>query len=76
MTQTLFDEYNKYLKKFYGRTASAETFANFMKYCQNGVEINGIKPFPNPINLWAFGNKITSDEANELFFKNKEVDHG
>lgn len=66
----LFEAYNEFLAKWYGRTCSKETFAKFVRYCDRNETENGVKPILNPINLYAFGKGTTSAEANELLLKN------
>lgn len=65
----IFKDYNDFLKQRYGRTASKETFANFVRYCQAGRMENEVKPILNPINLYAFGHGISSSEASDLMFR-------
>ncbi|MGT2926887.1 hypothetical protein [Streptococcus cuniculipharyngis] len=74
MTQTLFKAYNEFLKKRYGRSASKETYENFIGYCRRGVMENGVKPILNPVNLYAFGCGISSAEAVDLLFEKAVAD--
>lgn len=66
MDQEIFSGFNTLLKKMYGKQASIKTFNQFVEYCQKGKEVNGIKPVLNPINLYAFGLGITTEEADRL----------
>lgn len=68
-TQTLFEGYQRIVKKYYGRTVSLETFNKFVEYTKKGETVDGVKPILNPINLYAFGLGITSEEANQLLFR-------
>lgn len=68
-TQTLFEGYQRIVKKYYGRTVSLETFNKFVEYTKKGETVDGVKPILNPINLYAFGLGLTSEEANQLLFR-------
>lgn len=71
---TIFEAHNAFLKKFYGKTAGRETFKRFVRYCQTGQMENGVKPILNPINLYAFGHGISSQEASDLMFRKETTD--
>ncbi|HEK9150150.1 TPA: hypothetical protein SUF49_002020, partial [Streptococcus equi subsp. equi] len=64
MAQEIFDGFNALINKMYGRQSSIETFNRFVEYCQKRREENGVEPVLNPINLFAFGVGITTEEAN------------
>lgn len=66
MTQTLFKHFNDRLVKEFGKPASQQTFDAFAKYCAQGKEIDGVGINFNWVNLYAFGNKISTDEANAI----------
>lgn len=70
-TQTLFEAYQKTIKKYYGKTVSFETFNKFVEYTKKGEMVNDVKPILNPINLYAFGLGLTSEEANRILFEDK-----
>lgn len=76
MDQEIFSGFNALLKKMYGKQASIETFNHFVEYCQKGKEVNGVKPVLNPINLFAFGVGITTEEANKLRIKRYKQENG
>lgn len=71
-TQTLFEAYQKTIKKYYGKTVSLETFNRFVEYTKRGEMDNDVKPILNPINLYAFGLGLTSEEANRILFEERE----
>lgn len=71
MTQQLFEAYQRFVKKYYGRTVMQETFNKFVEYTKRGEIVNGVKPIMNPINLYAFGTGLTSEEAKDLMFKKR-----
>lgn len=71
-TQMLFEGYQRIVKKHYGRTVSLETFNKFVEYTKKGETVDGVKPILNPINLYAFGLGITSQEANRILFEERE----
>ncbi|MDG3141418.1 hypothetical protein MKL29_00900 [Streptococcus suis] len=71
MTQQLFENYQRIVKKQFGRTVTQETFNRFLEYTKQGNMINGVKPILNPINLYAFGTGLTSEEAKDLMFKKR-----
>lgn len=73
MTQTLFDRYNGFLERHYNRKASVKTFNEFVDYCREGKEVNGVKPFMNPVNLYAFGTGMSSEQVMNLIFEVKEI---
>ena len=68
MTQQLFEAYQRFVKKYYGRTVMQETFNKFVEYTKRGEIVNGVKP---TINLYAFGTGLTSEEAKDLMFKKR-----
>ena len=72
MTQQLFENYQRIVKKQFGRTVTQETFNRFLEYTKQGNMINGVKPILNPINLYAFGLGITSAEANTILFQSED----
>ncbi|MGT2623962.1 hypothetical protein [Streptococcus thoraltensis] len=69
MTQQLFEDYHRIIKKHYGRTATQETFNKFVEYTKKGEVVDGVKPIMNPINLYAHGIGITSKEATDILFE-------
>lgn len=71
-TQTLFEAYQCFIKKYYGRTVSLETFNKFVEYTKRGETINDVKPILNPTNLYAFGTGVTSAEANAILFQSED----
>ncbi|MGT2744110.1 hypothetical protein ACVRW4_01950 [Streptococcus phocae subsp. phocae] len=68
MAQEIFDGFNALLKKMYNKQASIDTFNRFVEYCQNGIEKNGVKPILNPINLYAFGFGISTEESRDVYY--------
>lgn len=72
MTQQLFENCQRIVKKQFGRTVTQETFNRFLEYTKQGNMINGVKPILNPINLYAFGLGITSAEANAILFQSED----
>lgn len=75
MTQQLFEDYQRFIKDYYGRTVTQETFNKFVEYTKRGETINDVKPIMNPINLYAFGTGMTSDEAKDLMFLKRGDEH-
>lgn len=71
-TQTLFEGYQRIIKKHYGRTVSLETFNRFLEYSKQDEMRQGVKPILSPINLYAFGLGLTSEEANRILFEDKQ----
>ncbi|VTS33139.1 phage protein [Streptococcus porcinus] len=70
MTQMpIFNYFYNLIQKDYGKRVSHETFDKFVKYCEAGKEVNGVKPILNWINLYAFGTGITTEEAEELRYE-------
>ena len=76
MTQTLFKHFNDRLVKEFGKPASQQTFDAFAKYCAQGKEIDGVGINFNWVNLYAFGNKITTDEAEKIRLQNLREIYG
>lgn len=72
MTQRLFEDYQRIVKKYYDRTVTQETFNKFVEYTKRGETVNGVKPMLTPIHLYAFGVGISSAEANMIFWENVE----
>lgn len=68
MDQEIFNGFNGLLRKMYSKQASVETFNQFVEYCQRGEELNGIKPILNPINLYAFGFGISTEDARDAYY--------